>query len=76
MKHLTFLLTALALCMANVALADDVVIPTTDENPFDLTKGVITSEDAHDHFTSRGVEWMMGSPSDETGRKGYAASEE
>ena len=45
--------------MANVALADDVIIPTTDENPFDLTKGVITSDDPHEHFTSNGVEWMM-----------------
>jgi hypothetical protein len=45
--------------MANVALADDVVIPTTDENPFDLAKGVITSDDTHQHFTNNGVEWMM-----------------
>lgn len=59
MKTLTIFLTALALCMANVALADDVVIPTTDENPFDLTKGVITSDDPHQHFTNNGVEWMM-----------------
>ncbi|MCR4958224.1 MAG: leucine-rich repeat domain-containing protein, partial [Prevotella sp.] len=59
MKTLTIYLTALALCMANVALADDVVIPTTDENPFDLTKGVITSDDTHEHFTNNGVEWMM-----------------
>lgn len=59
MKTITTVLTALALCMANVALADDVIIPTTDENPFDLTKGVITSDDPHEHFTSNGVEWMM-----------------
>ena len=59
MKTLTLFLTALALCMTNVALADDVVIPTTDENPFDLTKGVITSDDTHEHFTDNGVEWMM-----------------
>ena len=59
MKTVRFLLTALALCIANVALADDVNIPTTEENPFDLTKGVITSSDTHEHFTNNGVEWMM-----------------
>ena len=59
MKTFRTIFTALALCLANVALADDVVIPTTDENPFDLTKGVITSEDTHEHFTGHGVEWMM-----------------
>ena len=59
MKTFATLLTALALCMANVALADNVVIPTTSENAFDLTKGVITSSDTHQHFTNNGVEWMM-----------------
>ncbi|MBO4462571.1 MAG: leucine-rich repeat protein [Prevotella sp.] len=59
MKTITTLLTALAFCIANVALADDVVIPTTEENPFDLTKGVITSDETHENFTSHGVEWMM-----------------
>ncbi len=58
MKTFTTLLTALALCMANVALAEDVAIPTTDETPFDLKKGVITSDDTHQHFTNNGVEWM------------------
>lgn len=59
MKNIKFLLTAMAFCLANVALADDVVIPTSTDNPFDLTKGVITSTAPHEHFTSNGVEWMM-----------------
>ena len=59
MKAIRILFTALAICMTNVAWGADVNIPTTDENPFDLTKGVITSEDPHDHFTTHGVEWMM-----------------
>ena len=42
-----------------IAWADDIKIPTTEENPFDLTKGVITSSDTHEHFTNNGVEWMM-----------------
>ena len=59
MKKSLFLLLTMLLCTANVALADDVSIPTTEENPFDLTKGVITSSDTHEHFTNNGVEWMM-----------------
>lgn len=51
MKTFTTLLTALALCMANVALADDVVIPTTDENPFDLTQGQVISRSTAQHFS-------------------------
>ena len=58
MKFFTALLTALALCTATTALADDVNIPTTAETPFDLTKEVITSRDSHEHFTANGVEWM------------------
>ena len=46
------------LCIATVALADDIKIPTTEETPFDLKKGVVTSEDTHEHFTSNGLEWM------------------
>lgn len=42
MKTIRTILTALALCLANVALADDVVIPTTEDNPFDLKKGELT----------------------------------
>ena len=59
MKKSIFLLFAMILCTANVALADNVMIPTTEDNPFDLTKGVITSSDTHEHFTQNGVEWMM-----------------
>ena len=59
MKKSLFLLLAILLCTANVAMADDVSIPTTEENPFDLKKGVITSSDAHEHYTQNGVEWMM-----------------
>ena len=51
-------LAVLALCLATTALAEDISIPTTTENPFDLTKGVITSNDTHEHFTQNGVEWM------------------
>ena len=58
MRTIATLLTALALCIASVALADEVKIPTTADNPFDLTKGVVTSEDTHEHFTSNGLEWM------------------
>ena len=45
--------------LPTIAWADDIKIPTTEENPFDLTKGVITSSDTHEHFTNNGVEWMM-----------------
>lgn len=59
MKKLATLLTALTLSTANVAVADDILIPTTPEHPFDLTKGVITSNDTHEHFTNNGLEWMI-----------------
>lgn len=52
------LLAMLALIVSSVALADEVKIPTTVDNPFDLTKGVVTSEDTHEHFTNNGLEWM------------------
>ena len=45
MKAITAFLTALALCTATVALADDVIIPTSDEHPFDLTLGELTGKD-------------------------------
>ena len=41
MKTITTLLTALALCTATIAWADDIIIPTTDEHPFDLTLGTL-----------------------------------
>ena len=52
------LLAAFLLCLSSTAWADDIVIPTTSDNPFDLKKGVITSEDTHEHFTNNGLEWM------------------
>ena len=58
MKAFRTLLTALALCTATVALADDIKIPTTAQSPFDLTKGEVTSEDTREHFTTNGLEWM------------------
>lgn len=58
MKTSKFLLTVLAFCIAIVALADDIKIPTTERNPFDLEMGTVTSEDTHEHFTSNGLEWM------------------
>lgn len=53
------LLSLIILLMAMTAWADDIKIPTTEENPFDLTMGTVTSEDTHEHFTNNGVEWMM-----------------
>ena len=41
MKTITTLLTTLALCTATIAWADDIVIPTDDEHPFDLTQGTL-----------------------------------
>ena len=58
MKTFKLLLTFLVLCIATVALAEDIKIPTTEKKPFDLTMGTITSEDTHEHFTSNGLEWM------------------
>ncbi|MBO4431669.1 MAG: leucine-rich repeat protein [Bacteroidaceae bacterium] len=58
MKTSKLLLTVLAFCIAVAALADDIKIPTTDKNPFDLKMGTVTSEDTHEHFTSNGLEWM------------------
>lgn len=43
MKNLRLLFFSLALCTACVVLADDVNIPTSAENPFDLTKGTFSS---------------------------------
>ena len=52
------LLTVIASSLTASAMAEDVVIPTTDEHPFDLTKGIVTSTDSHEHFTQNGLEWM------------------
>ena len=60
MKTITTLLTALALCTTTVAWAEDIVIPTDDGHPFDLTKGEITSSSTRAHFTSsRGMSIRM-----------------
>ncbi|MBQ3753160.1 MAG: leucine-rich repeat domain-containing protein [Prevotella sp.] len=53
------MLAVAAFSLTTTALADDISIPTTTENPFDLTKGVITSNDTHQHFTNNGLEWMI-----------------
>jgi len=58
MKTSQLLLTALAFCLARTAFADEVTIPTTSENPFDLTLGTVTSNSTREHFTDNGVEYM------------------
>ena len=58
MKYITTLFIAMALCTTTAALADDITIPTDDDHPFDLTKGIVTSADTHEHFTQNGLEWM------------------
>lgn len=61
MKAITTLLTVLALCTATASQADDVIIPTDDDHPFDLTKGEVISEKQREHFTQNGVENMYDS---------------
>ena len=51
-----FWLTALALCIATAALAEDVIIPTTDEHPFVLSYGTVTSSQTRNWFTDFGLE--------------------
>lgn len=58
MKKLKLLLTLLTLCTTTIVWADDVKIPTTDGNPFDLTKGTVTSSNSREKFTENGVEYM------------------
>ena len=58
MKNLLLALMVVLSSITTTMRADDISIPTTMENPFDLTKGVITSNDTHEHFTQNGVEWM------------------
>ena len=58
MKTITTLLTALALCTATIAWADDIIIPTDDGHPFDLTKGTVTSSQTRNWFTDYGLENM------------------
>ncbi|MBR1521910.1 MAG: leucine-rich repeat protein [Bacteroidaceae bacterium] len=58
MKKLKLLLTLLTLCTTTIVWADDVKIPTTDGNPFDLTKGIVTSSNSREKFTDNGVEYM------------------
>ena len=58
MKNLLLALMVVLSSITTTMRADDIIIPTTTENPFDLTKGVITSNDTHEHFTQNGVEWM------------------
>ena len=49
---------------------------TVEQVPFGVTNNLYkTDKLVMRRVRARGVEWMMGSPSDETGRKGYAASE-
>ena len=59
MKKLLLTLMVVLSSITTTMLADDISIPTTMENPFDLTKGVITSNDTHQHFTNNGLEWML-----------------
>ena len=59
MKNLLLALMVVLSSIATTMRADDIIIPTTTENPFDLTKGVITSNDTHQHFTNNGLEWMI-----------------
>ena len=58
MKTITTLLTALALCSTTIAWAEDIVIPTDDEHPFDLTKGEVTSSSTINHFTDYGIQYL------------------
>ena len=53
-----FWLAVLALCLATTARAEDIVIPTDDDHPFDLTKGLVISKSTNEHFTEHGVEYM------------------
>ena len=59
MKKLLLTLMVVLSSITTTMRADDISIPTTMENPFDLTKGVITSNDTHQHFTNNGLEWML-----------------
>ncbi len=59
MKNLLLALMVVLSSITTTMRADDISIPTTTENPFDLTKGVITSNDTHQHFTNNGLEWMI-----------------
>ena len=59
MKNLLLALMVVLSSITTTMRADDIIIPTTMENPFDLTKGVITSNDTHQHFTNNGLEWMI-----------------
>lgn len=56
--NLTGLFLLIAMFLPAMARAADVIIPTTVNNPFDLTKGSITSSSTREHFTANGVENM------------------
>ena len=53
-----FLMATMLFGLATVSLAEDVIIPTTDEHPFDLTKGTVTSSQTRNWFTDFGLENM------------------
>ena len=64
MKTITTLLTALALCTATIAWAGDIVIPTDDGHPFDLTQGILEGSGLS----------INGANEIDNGRNGYKAT--